>query len=71
MERYKCVLDYPSGPGKGSVVYSHHKEKAYNDFKFKLKNDKNTRNFIFFTEEEIKNYPLNWKKLKTKKPKLY
>lgn len=66
MERYKCILDYPSGPSKGSIVYSGHQEKAYQDFKYKLKDERNIKNYIFFTDQEIENYPLNWKKLKNK-----
>lgn len=62
MIRYKCIMDYPGGPGKGSIVYSPHKVKSY-DEPFKLKNDRNTINYIFFTEEEIKNYSKIWKKI--------
>ena len=52
MERYKLIMEYPGSPKKGAIVYSPHREKAYHDEPFKLKNDsRNDINFIFFEEK--------------------
>lgn len=56
-------MEYPGSPKKGSTVYSGHKIKSYSDYSFKLKNDRDCINYIFFTENDIKNHPKIWKKI--------
>lgn len=63
MARYKLVLEYPGSPEKGSIVYSGHRERSYSDLKYKLKDNKNTKNYIFFDSNQIENFPKFWKKL--------
>jgi hypothetical protein len=63
MERYKCIRNYPGGPGKDVVVYHPHKEVAYKDRYFKQKNEENSRNYIFFDEDYVKKFPKYWKKI--------
>lgn len=64
MERYKLKKEYPGSPKKGSIVYSGHKNQAYSDHKYKLKNEPGVSNNIFFDKNDIEGYPDNWKKLK-------
>ena len=67
MERYKCVKKYPGGPDKGTVVYHPHRYRAWHDEYFKMKNDRRCINHIFFSEDQIKDFPEFWKKIKTRK----
>ena len=64
MERYKCIMKYPGGPNKGAIVYHPHRVSAWSDVYFKMKNERNVINHLFFEEDEIKNYPKMWKKIK-------
>ncbi len=63
MERYKLIQTYPGSPEKNSIVHHPHNQKAFNDMYFKLNNEKNINNQIFFLEQEIKDFPKNWKKI--------
>jgi hypothetical protein len=62
MAQYKLILEYPSSPEKGSIVYSGHRERAYSDLKYKLKNGRNIKNYIFFDADLIEKFPKFWKK---------
>lgn len=63
MERFVLVMEYPGSPEKGSMVYSNHRMKAYSDYKYKLRNERNVKNHIFYSREYIENYPRHWRKL--------
>lgn len=64
MKRYKLVKEYPGSPDKGTIVYSPHRERSFNDFPYKMKNTKNVKNYLFFDSVYIENFPEFWKKLK-------
>ena len=63
MKRYKLIQEYPGSHKKGTIVYSPHREQAYKDLKYKIKNEKDIINHIFYDEEYIENYPKFWKKI--------
>ena len=64
MTRYKLTKLYPGSPEKGTIVYSPHRIGAYKDVKYKMKNSKNNRNYLFFSSKYIENFPEFWKKIK-------
>lgn len=67
MERYELVREYPGSPEKGTIVYAPHREKAYQDkdgsSKYKMKDTRNCKNYIFFSADYIEKYPKFWKKI--------
>lgn len=63
MKRYKLIQEYPGSFPKGTVVYSSHQEESYKDEKYKVKNTRNCKNYIFYSEEYIENYPKFWKRI--------
>jgi hypothetical protein len=66
MERYKLVKEYPGSPDKGTIVYSPHRSQAYKDMKYKMKDERNVTNQIFFSQDYIENHPEFWKKMRKK-----
>ena len=62
MKRYILVKEYPGSPRKGVIVYHPHKERGYED-KYKMRNLGNYKNYIFYSEHYIEDYPEFWKKL--------
>lgn len=63
MARYQLIKEYPGSLDKGTIVYSGHKEQSYSDYKYKVKNEKNVRSYIFFDADYIEKFPKHWKKL--------
>jgi len=68
MVRYKLTQVYPGSPDKGTIVYAPHREKAYQDpdgsNKYKMKDSRNCRNYLFFSADYIENHPKFWKKIR-------
>jgi hypothetical protein len=66
MKRYKLIKKYPGCPNIGTIVYSPHKiyyvDRNDND-KYKIKNERNVQNWIFYSKDYIEKYPKFWKQL--------
>jgi hypothetical protein len=55
---------YPGSPELGAVVYHPHRVFGYKDMYFKQRNpNKTTTSYIFYTKEEITDFPKFWKKI--------
>lgn len=63
MKRYKLICTYPESPDKGTIVYYPHRYKNAYEEEYKMKNDKNVVNFIFYSRDYIEKSPKFWKKL--------
>lgn len=64
MKRYQLKNKYPGSPKLGTIVYHPHKNNfggVENDYK--MKNDRNTINWIFYNKDYIEDYPKFWQKL--------